>query len=217
MQAIYRKLILGNRINSPGGGGLGLCGLLFAALALSACRVEDHESFETPTDTLLTFQAKLARDDPKLEYTCLSERFKLRCNGLLGYLTVRDRVLDQQTLERFLLVRNDLRDNIVSQQFSPDDRSARMKVEVWGTAIDFLFRKEVLLRLRFADGSDQEAFLDVPASDLYRLSGARVSLDLGDMPAEQIAQIDPHTLRATEVRELWKIDGFERGRVSKEE
>jgi len=211
MQAIYRKLILGNRINSPRHRTTPAWMLLFAALALGACKVEDHDSFDTPTDTLRTFQAKLARDEPKDEYTCLSERFKDQINGLFGYMTVRDQVLDQQTLERFLISRNDLRDNIVSQEFFDGDRSAIMKVEVWGTALDFAFRKEVLLRLRFADGSEQEAFLDASAADIYRLTGTRMSFDVGKL---EMDKIDPHALRATEVRELWKIDGFRRGQPS---
>jgi hypothetical protein len=187
--------------------------LLFGALALGACKVDDHDSFDTPTDTLLTFQAKLARDDPQSEYTCLSERFKDRCQGLLGYLTARDKVLDEKTLERFLISRNDLRDNIVSEKYSPDQRQAKLDVDVWGTPLAFYFRKEVLLRLKFADGTGQDTFLDLPAADVYRLSGKRMSFDLEGLELEKI---DPRALRATEVRELWKIDGFERREKTEE-
>lgn len=173
---------------------------------LLGCRVAEHRSFASPADTLLTYQAALARDRTENEYACLSTHFQERSNGLTGYKLARDQVLSRNGWLQFFLSRNDLSDNIVHEDYSEDGREAALTVEIYGRSVEFRFLKEVLARLRFAGQPDKEAYVPYPASEAYAATGAhRVSL----RTVEDLEPVDAQALRATEIEERWKIDSFQ--------
>ncbi|MFO0984099.1 MAG: hypothetical protein U1E76_20660 [Planctomycetota bacterium] len=181
--------------------------LLAGGAFSSGCVVADHQSYASPRDALLTYQAALARDDEEREWFCLSEQFKRKLGTLARYKVARDLALHGNAMLRFWFVRNDLDDNIVHEEYSADGNDALLRVELWGSIIDFRFHKEVLLTLRSAGEPDLAAYLERPASEVFALRDTNeISLRV---PGE-LAPPDPRALRAALVEERWKIADFAR-------
>src|SRR5262245_26832210 len=90
--------------------------LAFVLLSASGCLVPDHTAMDSAPDAVLTFQAKLARDDVQGELNCFSQRFRQQSGGLSlqGYATLRDRFLAPLGwIGRLLLCYDSLEDNLL--------------------------------------------------------------------------------------------------------
>jgi len=82
---------------------------------LSGCLVAPHDSFDTPQDTVLTFQSAFARGDEFKEYDCFAREMKEQ-QGLTQQVwsTARTTVFEPLgAMGRCVLKRNSLEDNLV--------------------------------------------------------------------------------------------------------
>jgi hypothetical protein len=111
------------------------------------CLVPSHESFETPLDTVRTFQSRLARDDEFGEYQCMARSAKEEL-GLTQqqWSAARGQLLAGiGCIGRFVLGRNSLEDNVVGG--GPEGGRLRLDCELAGTGVSLLIEPEATLLL----------------------------------------------------------------------
>lgn len=166
-------------------------GALASLLLVAACgcpRLE--ESYASPTQTLLTWQAQLCRDEPVAEYRCMARAFRDRIEGFASYHAWRQQLLAEEPIMSALIKRGNLADAVSEEHVSEDGNHAVLILSALNSTIAIRFERETWATLLFADGersvtnqrrsleelvvlrgTDQWLTLERPALDPDRLAG----------------------------------------------
>src|SRR5262245_58989347 len=128
--------------------------LVLAGLLLAGCRCPPLiEDYDTPHDTLATWQAHLCHDDPEGEYACLAASFQAAMGGFPNYYAARTALLEQRPVASWLLRHADLRDYEAETSYSADGRGAAVRLEARGETVWLRFEREAWVTIGFADGT----------------------------------------------------------------
>jgi hypothetical protein len=174
-------------------------------LLLSGCLVAEHRSFETPLDTVRTFQSAFARGEETDEYQCLSSALRARVGGMQGFGLFREK-LALGSVETFVLARNDLQDNLAGRLESA--AGTELWFELFGQDVGIALVPEWLLEFRIeADYTPLRApvaprWSVLPAEEQTWLA---LSLSLACSEADRLFAGD---VRQIELHREWKIDAL---------
>ena len=131
---------------------------LLALLLFPACGCPPlKESYDSPTDTLLTWQAQLCRDNVEAEYRCMSRDFKRSMGGHANYHAGRQLMLASQPVMAALLKRANLAGAVASETVSEDGNQAVLVLQALGELVPVLFERETWLIIVWNDGTTQIA------------------------------------------------------------
>jgi hypothetical protein len=164
----------------------------------SGCLVAAPKSFQTPQETVLTFQWAFAHDDELLEYDCFARELKVE-QGLdqQKWSLARGLVFDSfGAVGRFVLRRNSLEDNLVTA--SADGRVARLDYRMFGHELTVALVPELVMVLL----GEGERELGRMAPHLESATTASL-LFRGELWSES-HDLD-HDVVALELRREWKI------------
>jgi len=156
--------------------------------------------FETPSQTLRTFQTGIRGDDPDLEYDSFSDRFR-REQGL-SELVYRE--LRSNLFGRYPYLRRFVKSRIVAV------RTQGPKTRTLVVRLSALFSKR-LVEVRFVrdDFFSVRAGSDVLADDYAPFAGMLSTVDghlVLNLPTEEA--IDTREVTHVVAGQEWKIDGF---------
>lgn len=175
--------------------------LLLVPLAC-ACPPE-RVSWQTPDETLATWQARFCRDDVQGEYACLSAAFQRAMQGFPSYHAARGALLEEHPVVARLLARADLAEHLVETSFDLDGRRAWQTFRVSGDELVIGYERETWITLEFRDGTTLAGRQDRPLAALLGVQFGRQWLDIARPelpPRERLAEL--HSLH---VDERWKI------------
>jgi len=180
---------------------------LLGLALLGACTCPPlPRSYESPEETLVSWQSHLCRDDPAGEYACLSADLKRSMAGFETYHAARARLLEEEPLFAWLLERVDLPERATEFELGDGGLSAAMTFDQGGATYVIRFVVEAWATLELADGELLVGRLDRPVAALL---GARSGREWIDPPRPRL---DPEVLpavRAVHIESRWKIDAID--------
>ena len=178
------------------------CALPALLLLAAGCACPSPPTrYDTPVDTLRTWQARLCADDPQGEYACLAASMKRRLQqGFENYYAAREALLRDHPAAAWLFSRSDLDARIVATSFSADGLHASVTLDARDELLDVVFEREAWVRLVRDDGSQQLARQE-------RAMGQLVTARNGSqwLLVEKPPLTDPDRLREIHVESRWLI------------
>ena len=176
-----------------------LLGLL--ALSTTACKVSHETGYDSPMDTVLTFQSAFADHNPDLEYLCLAASLKQSTSGREGYILMRDRFFEPLgSIGRWVLRRNSLEDNLVGAR--DEAGGVMLGFEIVDRGFGLSLTREDVLVIHLRDGG--EPLTGVP-SILARGDQWRVNTEVS---SGGLARMKKTGIEFLTLRGRWKIDGL---------
>lgn len=182
------------RQSDPGAGLSGraarLGPLLLLLLAAAGCRCPaPRESFETPLDTLATWQARLCRDDPQGEYACLARSFQLGLGGFETYYAARTALLEREPAAAWLFSRADLAEHVAATEFDPQGWHAALLLDAGDARLQVAFEREAFVTVTWDDGTRQTVRQRTAPAQLFvrdeRSARQWLALERPDIPEPQ--------------------------------
>jgi hypothetical protein len=177
--------------------------LAVALLLPAACSCPPLvESYASPEDTLLTWQARLCRDDAPGEYGCLSAGFQREMGGFPTYHAARTALLSAEPTTAWLFARADLLDQVTASSEDEALGRARLSLGEGDERVDVDFERETWLTLDWDDGRHESFNQDQPLSALLGSQLGRQWLTIlkPALTPEQIARV-----RGLKLEGRWKI------------
>ena len=143
-----------------------------AALLLpSACSCPPLvESYASPEETLLAWQAHLCRDDAQGEYACLSAGFQRAMGGFPTYHAARAALLEREPATAWLFARADLLEHLTASERDDERGDALLVLSSGEERVEVAFERETWLIITWDDGRREPVNQGQPLS---RLLGAR--------------------------------------------
>jgi hypothetical protein len=179
---------------------------MVSLLGLAACGCPRlDESYASPTDTLLTWQAQLCRDKPVAEYRCMARVFRERIQGFAAYHAWRQQLLAEEPVMSALIKRGNLAGAVADEQLSEDGNHAVLILEVLNTTVTISFERETWATLVDADGEEVVANQRRSLEELIVLRGTEQWLTL-ERPTLDVAELA--TLQSVHFDSRWLIAGF---------
>ena len=179
--------------------------LLAGLLLAGACCPPKLVNYDTPEDTLRTWQAQLCHDDAIEEYGCLSSDLKLQMAGWETYYAARRKLLEEQPFLAWLLKKFDLPDRAVETRIDEVDgmQTATMVFEVDEQPFEITFKRETWVVFDTRDDPPPTGRLDRSIADVVYQRGQSQAL-LVERPL--LTDEQRRRLRAIHVDARWKID-----------
>ena len=177
--------------------------LAVALLLPAACSCPPLvESYASPEDTLLTWQARLCRDDAPGEYGCLSAGFQREMGGFPTYHAARTALLSAEPTTAWLFARADLLDHVTASETDEALGRARLSLGEGDERVDVDFERESWLTLDWDDGRHESFNQGQPLPALLGSQLGRQWLTIlkPELTPEQIAR-----LRGLRLEGRWKI------------
>ena len=177
--------------------------LAVALLVPAACSCPPLvESYASPQDTLLTWQARLCRDDAPGEYGCLSAGFQRAMGGFPTYHAARTALLSAEPTTAWLFARADLLDHVTASETDEVAGRARLRLGEGEERVDVDFERETWLTLVWDDGRHESFNQGQPFSALLGSQLGRQWLTIlkPALTPEQIARV-----RGLRLEGRWKI------------
>jgi len=100
------------------------------------------ESYTSPEDTLLAWQAHLCRDDAPGEYGCLSAGFQREMGGFPTYHAARTALLQAEPTTAWLFARADLLEHVTASARDDAQGRARLSLGSGDERVDVDFERE---------------------------------------------------------------------------
>jgi len=177
--------------------------LALALLVPAACSCPPLvESYASPEDTLLTWQAQLCRDDAPGEYGCLSADFQRAMGGFPTYHAARTALLSAEPTTAWLFARADLLDHVTGSSKDEALGQARLSLGEGDERVDVDFERETWLTLDWDDGRHESFNQGQPLSALLGSQLGRQWLTIlkPTLTPEQTARV-----RGLKLEGRWKI------------
>src|SRR5262245_28580203 len=177
--------------------------LAVALLLPAACSCPPLvESYASPQDTLLTWQARLCRDDAPGEYGCLSAGFQREMGGFPTYHAARTALLAAEPTTAWLFARADLLDHVSASERDDALGRARLSLGEGDERVDVDFERETWLTLDWDDGRHESFNQDQPLSALLGSQLGRQWLTIlkPSLGPDEIARV-----RGLRLEGRWKI------------
>ena len=178
----------------------------------AACKVTEPAEIRSAPDAVLTFQARLARDDVAGELACFSQRFREQSGGLSlqGYATLRDRFLAPLGwFGRLLLCYDSLEDNLLGVD-GADEMRARLVYSLFGHA--FVIDAAAEASFAFPDPDGQPTVAPLARKDASLEPGGaapqRAVAIEWNMPADAARKLVATGLAWAELGNVWRLEGL---------
>ncbi len=181
-----------------------IAALIGSAFLLVGCSCPPLEpQFETPRDTLTTWQAAFCHDDGELEYETLSRSYRNEMGGYEIYNAARTYLQTDKPLFAWLLKHSDLEAAVVDERFSPDGTRARLTLERAGQSITIEFEREALVVVELDDGTVQQRMVPIPLHELLLSDGRAWAIAPQESP--RLSEEDLGQVRSVTWTSPWRI------------
>jgi len=160
------------------------------------------ESYASPEDTLLAWQAHLCRDDAPGEYGCLSAGFQREMGGFPTYHAARTALLQAEPTTAWLFARADLLAHVTASARDDAQGRARLSLGSGDERVDVDFERESWLTIDWSDGRHESFNQGQPLAALLGSQLGRQWLTILKPPLapEQLAEV-----RGLSLEGRWKI------------
>lgn len=173
-------------------------------LALTGCLVPEHQSLDTPLETVLSFQSAYARGEDIAEYRCLSTGLAQRIGGVRGFSLFHEQ-LSPGFLARFVLRHNSLEDNLAAEEAAGDARQLWFEVLGQTLGIELIPEWLVVFETAAEDPVGASTFGDWRLRLQEGKPHLEIPLQLSRLEARKLQAA---TLRGVALQRQWKIHGL---------